>query len=159
MHALARPAKCEQYDTPVRVPVSPAVLLSACGRNARTRTPTRRYRDSKLTRILQESLGGNSKTTLLVCLSPHHDNFEETLSTLRFAQRAKQIVTRARVNERQSPEMMQQTIQALRKELHNVQVRALFQMCLRCCEFYGACVRACVRAYVRACVRAQCGCV
>ena len=75
------------------------------------------YRDSKLTRILQESLGGNSKTTLLVCLSPHHDNFEETLSTLRFAQRAKQIVTRAKVNERQSPEMMQKTIEALRREL------------------------------------------
>ena len=80
------------------------------------------YRDSKLTRVLQESLGGNSKTTLLVCLSPHHDNFEETLSTLRFAQRAKQIVTRARVNERQSPEMMQKTIEALRRDLRTVQV-------------------------------------
>jgi len=78
------------------------------------------YRDSKLTRILQESLGGNSKTTLLVCLSPHHDNYEETVSTLRFAQRAKQIVTRAKVNERQSPEMMQKTIEALRRELRNV---------------------------------------
>jgi kinesin family protein 5 len=78
------------------------------------------YRDSKLTRVLQESLGGNSKTTLLVCLSPHHDNFEETLSTLRFAQRAKQIVTRARVNERQSPEMMQKTIEALRHDIRVV---------------------------------------
>lgn len=45
------------------------------------------YRDSKLTRILQESIGGNCKTTLLVCASPHPFNSDETISTLMFAQR------------------------------------------------------------------------
>ena len=49
------------------------------------------YRDSKLTYILKGSLGGNAKTTLLVTCSPHVFNAEETLSSLRFAQRAKLI--------------------------------------------------------------------
>eukprot|EP00939_MAST-03C_sp_MAST-3C-sp1_P001214 g1214.t1 len=78
------------------------------------------YRDSKLTRILQESLGGNTKTTLLVCVSPHHDNFEETLSTLRFAAAAKTIKTKATVNERQSPQLMEAMIRALRAELQKL---------------------------------------
>lgn len=49
------------------------------------------YRDSKLTRLLKESLGGNNKTTLLVACSTHQSNLEETLSSLRFAQSAKFI--------------------------------------------------------------------
>lgn len=47
------------------------------------------YRDSKLTRILQESLGGNSKTSLIITCSPSIFNEAETISTLRFGQRAK----------------------------------------------------------------------
>jgi kinesin family member 5 len=43
------------------------------------------YRDSKLTRLLKESLGGNNKTTLIVNCSMHHSQLEETLSTMRFA--------------------------------------------------------------------------
>ena len=49
------------------------------------------YRDSKLTRLLQEALGGNSKTSLIVMASPHLDNIDETISTLKFAERAKTI--------------------------------------------------------------------
>jgi len=56
------------------------------------------YRDSKLTRLLQHSLGGNTKTMLLVACSPHDDNFEETMSTLRFAQRARMISNITSVN-------------------------------------------------------------
>ena len=56
------------------------------------------YRDSKLTRMLQNSLGGNTKTMLLVACSPHDDNFEETLSTLRFASRARMISNITSVN-------------------------------------------------------------
>jgi kinesin family protein 3/17 len=41
------------------------------------------YRDSKLTRLLQDSLGGNTKTLMVAAISPAHDNYEETLSTLR----------------------------------------------------------------------------
>jgi kinesin family protein 5 len=61
------------------------------------------YRDSKLTRILQESLGGNSRTTLIICCSPSSYNDQETLSTLRFGTRAKAIKNKAKVNAELSP--------------------------------------------------------
>lgn len=61
------------------------------------------YRDSKLTRILQESLGGNSRTTLIINCSPSSYNEAETLSTLRFGIRAKSIKNSARVNAELSP--------------------------------------------------------
>jgi len=61
------------------------------------------YRDSKLTRILQESLGGNSRTTLIINCSPSSYNDVETLSTLRFGMRAKSIKNKAKVNAELSP--------------------------------------------------------
>jgi kinesin family protein 5 len=61
------------------------------------------YRDSKLTRILQESLGGNSRTTLIINCSPSAYNDDETMSTLRFGERAKTIKQKAKVNEELSP--------------------------------------------------------
>ena len=56
------------------------------------------YRDSKLTRILSESLGGNSKTCLVVTCSPSPFNDQETLSTLRFGSRARSIKNKPKVN-------------------------------------------------------------
>ena len=61
------------------------------------------YRDSKLTRILQESLGGNSRTTLIINCSPSSYNDAETLSTLRFGVRAKAIKNKPKVNAELSP--------------------------------------------------------
>ncbi|KAI1479909.1 kinesin-domain-containing protein [Daldinia eschscholtzii] len=61
------------------------------------------YRDSKLTRILQESLGGNSRTTLIINCSPSSYNDAETLSTMRFGMRAKSIKNKAKVNAELSP--------------------------------------------------------
>ncbi|KAF3360935.1 hypothetical protein VdG1_04800 [Verticillium dahliae VDG1] len=61
------------------------------------------YRDSKLTRILQESLGGNSRTTLIINCSPSSYNDAETISTLRFGTRAKAIKNKAKVNAELSP--------------------------------------------------------
>ena len=61
------------------------------------------YRDSKLTRILQESLGGNSRTTLIVNCSPSSYNDAETVSTLRFGMRAKAIKNKAKINAEISP--------------------------------------------------------
>lgn len=61
------------------------------------------YRDSKLTRILQESLGGNSRTSLIINCSPSSYNVEETISTLRFGTRAKKIENKAKVNAELSP--------------------------------------------------------
>ncbi|CAH8435050.1 unnamed protein product [Heterobilharzia americana] len=57
------------------------------------------YRDSVLTWLLKENLGGNSRTTMIAALSPADVNFEETLSTLRYADRAKSIVCKAVINE------------------------------------------------------------
>jgi kinesin family protein 3/17 len=57
------------------------------------------YRDSKLTRLLQDSLGGNAKTVMLTAVSPADYNFEETLSTLRYANRAKNIKNKPKINE------------------------------------------------------------
>jgi kinesin family protein 5 len=56
------------------------------------------YRESKLTRILSESLGGNSKTCLIITCSPHPYNDAETLSTLRFGARARSIKNAPKVN-------------------------------------------------------------
>ncbi|KAI6175419.1 Kinesin domain containing protein [Aphelenchoides bicaudatus] len=57
------------------------------------------YRDSKLTRLLQDSLGGNTKTVMIACVSPSDNNYDETLSTLRYANRAKNIKNQPKINE------------------------------------------------------------
>ncbi|KAJ3373922.1 Kinesin-like protein kif3a [Allomyces arbusculus] len=57
------------------------------------------YRDSKLTRLLQDSLGGNAKTMMIATMSPASYNYEETISTLRYASRAKNIKNKPKVNE------------------------------------------------------------
>lgn len=57
------------------------------------------YRDSKLTRLLQDSLGGNTKTIMIACVSPSDNNYDETLSTLRYANRAKNIKNKPKINE------------------------------------------------------------
>ena len=56
------------------------------------------YRDSKLTRILQDSLGGNCRTAMIACVSAGLAGNEDTISTLQFASRAKSIQNLARVN-------------------------------------------------------------
>lgn len=57
------------------------------------------YRDSKLTRLLQDSLGGNARTVMVANIGPSSYNYEETLTTLRYASRAKNIKNKPRVNE------------------------------------------------------------
>ncbi|XP_069121894.1 kinesin-like protein KIF28P [Argopecten irradians] len=71
-----------------------ALAEKSSGKN--TRVP---YRDSVLTKLLKNALGGNSKTIMIAALSPADVNYDETLSTLRYADRAKQIKTTASVNE------------------------------------------------------------
>jgi len=70
------------------------------------------YRDSKLTRLLQNALGGSSKTIMICAISPASTNYEETLSTLRYADRAKKIKNVAKVNE--NP--MQKLLRELKEE-------------------------------------------
>jgi len=66
------------------------------------------YRDSKLTRLLQNALGGSSKTIMICALSPASINYEETHSTLRYADRAKKIKNAAIVNENPQEKLMRQ---------------------------------------------------
>ena len=66
------------------------------------------YRDSKLTRLLQDSLGGNSKTVMVATIGPASYNFEETLTTLRYANRAKNIKNKPKINEDPKDAMLRQ---------------------------------------------------
>ena len=65
------------------------------------------YRDSKLTRVLQESLGGNARTSLIITCSPARYNLDETLSTLRFGARAKRVKNKPKVNKELSIQELQ----------------------------------------------------
>lgn len=78
------------------------------------------YRDSKLTRLLQDSLGGNTKTVMVANLGPADYNYDETLSTLRYAYRAKSIKNKPRINEDPKDAMIreyQEEIMRLKAEL------------------------------------------
>ena len=88
------------------------------------------YRDSKITRILKDSLGGNSLTVMLACVSPADTNFEETLNTLRFAARASTIVNSTSSNKEYECQdgagvsaMLLQEICILREEIRTLQAR------------------------------------
>lgn len=65
------------------------------------------YRDSKLTRVLQQSLGGNSKTALIITCSPYQGNLSETISTLRFGVSAKKIKNSPKINKELSAAQLQ----------------------------------------------------
>ena len=71
------------------------------------------YRDSVLTHLLRNSLGGNARTTMLAAISPADINFDETLSTLKYADRAKAIKNTPIVNE----DVNEKIIRELRKEV------------------------------------------
>ncbi|KAI9833756.1 MAG: Kinesin heavy chain [Sarea resinae] len=75
------------------------------------------YRDSKLTRILQESLGGNSRTTLIINCSPSSYNDAETLSTMRFGVRAKSIKNKAKINAELSPTELKQLLKKAQNQV------------------------------------------
>jgi len=66
------------------------------------------YRDSALTRILKSALGGNSKTIMICAISPAAINYEESLSTLRYADRAKKIKLKAVINESVSDKIIRE---------------------------------------------------
>ncbi len=76
------------------------------------------YRDSKLTYLLKDSLGGNSKTSLIANISPSSKCVGETISTLKFASRAKKIKNKASINEDS-----QGTVNSLKKEIAKLRKR------------------------------------
>ena len=77
------------------------------------------YRDSKLTRLLQDSLGGNSHTLMIACVSPADYNIEETLSTLRYADRARKIKNKPVVNRDDKNEL----VARLRRENQELRIQ------------------------------------
>ncbi|TMW64907.1 hypothetical protein Poli38472_009074 [Pythium oligandrum] len=82
------------------------------------------YRDSKLTRLLQDSLGGNSKTLMVACISPADINFDETCNTLRYASRARKIQNQAVINQSMSAENQ---VLYLKQQLEVMQLQLLQQ--------------------------------
>ncbi|KFW85830.1 Kinesin-like KIF21B, partial [Manacus vitellinus] len=79
------------------------------------------YRDSKLTRLLQDSLGGNSQTIMIACVSPSDRDFMETLNTLKYANRARNIKNKVVVNQ----DKTSQQISALRAEIARLQMELM----------------------------------
>jgi hypothetical protein len=117
--------------------------LSALGNVIKALTETKGtrshvpYRDSKLTRVLEDSLGGNCKTTMMAMISPALEAFAESLSTVKFANRAKHIKNTARVNEDLDQKSLlrkyERELRRLRQELDErtknlVDKRALLQL-------------------------------
>lgn len=95
-------------------------VISALGDKSKKSTHVP-YRDSKLTRLLQDSLGGNSQTLMIACISPSDRDFMETLSTLSYANRAKNIKNKVVINQDSSS----QTIALLKKEIQTLQLEIL----------------------------------
>ncbi|KAF7727594.1 hypothetical protein EC973_007355 [Apophysomyces ossiformis] len=92
-------------------------VISALGDESR-RVSHIPYRDSKLTRLLQDSLGGNSQTLMLACASPAEANYTETLNTLKYANRARNIRNRVTVNQEVGEtERLKAHIQKLKEEI------------------------------------------
>ena len=81
------------------------------------------YRESKLTRVLQESLGGNSKTCLIITCSPSIYNESESLSTLRFGERAKKIKNKPKINKEITVAELQKIITQLKENLKKADAR------------------------------------
>ncbi|XP_068950325.1 kinesin-like protein KIF21A isoform X5 [Petaurus breviceps papuanus] len=95
-------------------------VISALGDKSKRATHVP-YRDSKLTRLLQDSLGGNSQTVMIACVSPSDRDFMETLNTLKYANRARNIKNKVMVNQ----DRASQQINSLRSEITRLQMELM----------------------------------
>ncbi|KIJ44279.1 hypothetical protein M422DRAFT_168492, partial [Sphaerobolus stellatus SS14] len=102
-------------------------VISALGDPSRAKSHTNThipYRDSKLTRLLQDSLGGNANTLMIACVSPAEWNVGETVNTLKYANRARNIRNRAVISEKEDGwddvEWLQNMVTRLRKDLKSI---------------------------------------
>ncbi|XP_061523776.1 kinesin-like protein KIF21A isoform X3 [Phycodurus eques] len=95
-------------------------VISALGDRSKRSTHVP-YRDSKLTRLLQDSLGGNSQTVMIACISPSDRDFMETLNALKYANRARNIKNKVMVNQ----DRASQQISALRTEMARLQMELM----------------------------------
>ncbi|XP_052763190.1 kinesin-like protein KIF13B [Mya arenaria] len=100
------------------------LVISALAESGKSKNKFVPYRDSVLTWLLKDNLGGNSRTVMVATISPAADNYEETLSTLRYADRAKRIVNHAVVNEDPNARIireLREEVDTLHKELKEAQ--------------------------------------
>ncbi|XP_067664129.1 chromosome-associated kinesin KIF4A-like [Haliotis asinina] len=95
-------------------------VISALGDDSQKRNHIP-YRDAKLTRLLQDSLGGNSHTLMIACISPADSNMEETINTLRYADRARKIKNKPIINR----DPQQQEIMRLKSLVQQLQVQMI----------------------------------
>jgi kinesin family protein 5 len=89
------------------------------------------FRDSKLTRMLQDAIGGNSRTTLMICLSPSKYNVEESVGTCRFGARAKKIKNKEKKNIVRSAEELDKLVKKAeaKQQVYQGQLQALLALC------------------------------
>ncbi|RIB24787.1 P-loop containing nucleoside triphosphate hydrolase protein [Gigaspora rosea] len=104
-------------------------VISALGDPNKARHTTHvPYRDSKLTRLLQDSLGGNAQTLMIACVSPIEYNVNETISTLKYANRARNIKNLASVNQEEAGwndvTHLQNLVMKLRSEISTLKAAA-----------------------------------
>ncbi|XP_022910481.1 kinesin-like protein KIF21A isoform X2 [Onthophagus taurus] len=95
-------------------------VISALGDKSKRATHVP-YRDSKLTRLLQDSLGGNSRTVMIACVSPSDRDFMETLNTLKYANRARNIKNKVFINQDKST----RTISQLKQQIAQLQLELI----------------------------------
>lgn len=84
------------------------------------------YRNSVLTRMLQDSIGGNSKTTLIITCSPSEFNLAETISTLRFGERAKKIKNMAKINREMTVAELSNLLDKANKKISSLEKKSKF---------------------------------
>ncbi|CAK5068661.1 unnamed protein product [Meloidogyne enterolobii] len=114
----------EQMKEATKINLSLSTLGNVISALADAKSTHIPYRNSKLTRILQDSLGGNSKTCMIANIGPAAYNYAETISTLRYASRAKRIQNMARINEDPKDALLrrfQNEIQLLKKRLEEAE--------------------------------------
>ena len=91
------------------------------------------YRDSKLTKFLQDSLGGTSKTVMVACISTWVDNYEESLSTLRYAERTKKIRNNPKKGEEEGDiKAYREEIEKLRRVIMGLEEGRRREVLLKC---------------------------
>lgn len=110
----------ERMKEAIAINSSLTALTTAINNLSKGQRPS--YRSSPLTHILQDSLGGNSKTTMIVAASPHVYNRAETIRTLRFAMTAKTVKNKAKINKELTRSQLMRRIEEL--ETMNARLKA-----------------------------------
>ncbi|CAF0775715.1 unnamed protein product [Adineta steineri] len=108
-------ASGQQLLESAKINLSLSALNKVISSLVHTNTTHIPYRDSKLTRLLQDSIGGTTKTIMIACISPSEDNYDETLCTLRYASRTKNIRNTPIINENSSYVLLQQYAEEIQR--------------------------------------------